>query len=109
EALDDLRSRAYVPFTGDRLMLRVVGRQPLFSLCAVENAVDAIRHALSPSVAAGVYNVADAVAYGQDEVRSTIAAIDRVSLAMPIPRTLASTTIRAISTFLPHGDSLRAM
>jgi nucleoside-diphosphate-sugar epimerase len=110
ELLADLRVRAYVPFSGNRLLLRVIGPQPAFSLCSVENAVDAVRHALNGGVPPGVYNIADSREYPQAEVRETIASIDGARPALPIPTALATVSIRVASSVLPGGvrDAVRA-
>jgi nucleoside-diphosphate-sugar epimerase len=108
--LADLRVRAYVPFTGGRLLLRIVGAQPAFSLCSVENAADAVRYALGGTVPAGVYNIADRCEYPQEEVRQTIASIDGVRPALPIPAALATASVRLVTSVVPGGirDAVRA-
>ncbi len=110
EFLADVRVRAYVPLTGNRLLLRIAGPQPAFSLCHVENAVAAVRHALGDGCPAGVYNVADARAYSQAEVRETIASIDGARLAVPVPVAPLDVAVRLLSSVLParSRDSVRA-
>jgi UDP-glucose 4-epimerase len=110
EFLADLRARAYVPFTGTGLFLRIVGRQPAFSLCAVENAVEAVQYAIASPLAAGVYNVADAEPYSQVALRHTIASIDGTRTTMPVPRVLVSAPIHLASHVLPKraGAALRS-
>jgi len=99
EWLLDVRKRAYLP--GTRVLLRVAGRPPRFSLCAVENAVEAVRAALDGTLPAGVYNVADAAPYTQGEVSETVGRLDGVSRAVTLPRALARVPLRGASAILP--------
>jgi UDP-glucose 4-epimerase len=110
EFLADVRARAYLPFTGNRVLLRAAGRQPAFSLCHVENAVGAVRHALRGGLPSGVYNVADTRPYSQIELRETIASIDGTRRALPVPVAPAAWALRACSSVLPPlaRDALRA-
>jgi len=101
EFLEDLRSRAYVPFTGNRVLLRIAGRQPDFSLCSIANAIDAVHFALEGSLASGVYNVADAEPYGQVAIRETVASIDGSRPTLAIPERLVSGTVRIASQLAP--------
>jgi nucleoside-diphosphate-sugar epimerase len=80
----DVRKRAYVPGTGGRVLLRVAGRQPAYSLCAVENAVQALRMAAEGTLGHGAWNVADAAPYAQREVSRVIGALDGRRLAAPV-------------------------
>lgn len=85
----DVRKRAYVPGMGGRVLLRVPGRAPRYSLCAVGNAVAAARLALGEGCAPGAYNVTDGEPYAQDEVARVIGALEGVSRRVAVPRALA--------------------
>ncbi|HEX5872803.1 MAG TPA: NAD(P)-dependent oxidoreductase [Longimicrobium sp.] len=87
--LVDVRKRAYVPGMGGRALLRVPGRPPRYSLCAVRNAVDAVRLALGEGFAPGACNVTDGAPYLQDEVARVIGAVEGVSRRIAVPRALA--------------------
>lgn len=99
----DVRKRAYLPGSGNRILLRVAGRPPRFSLCAVENAVEAVRSALAGRLAPGVYNVADEAAYTQGEVSEVVGRLDGVTRRLALPRTLARWPLRGVAALLPHA------
>lgn len=98
----NVRKRAYVPATGDRVLLRVPGRPPRYSLCAVEHAVQAVRLAIG-DLAPGPYNVSDGAPYAQDEVARVVGALDGVSRGVSIPRALARLALWNGAAALPAG------
>jgi nucleoside-diphosphate-sugar epimerase len=100
--LPDVRKRAYVPGMGGRVLLRVPRRPPRYSLCAVQNAVAAVRLALGDGLAPGAYNVTDGEPYAQDEVARVIGAVDGVSKRMSIPRPLARLALWNAAGALPE-------
>jgi nucleoside-diphosphate-sugar epimerase len=100
--LPDVRKRAYVPGRTGKVLLRVPGRAPRYSLCAVQNAVQAVRLALSDGFAPGPYNVTDGEPYAQDEVARVIGAVDGVSRRMAIPRALAKLALWSVPAALPE-------
>lgn len=97
----NVRKRAYVPGTGDRVLLRVPGRPPRFSLCAAANAVQAVRLALAGGLPPGPCNVTDGEPYAQDEVARVIGALDGVSRSVSIPRPLARLALWDAAAALP--------
>lgn len=99
--LVDVRKRAYVPGRSGKVLLRVPGRPPRYSLCAVQNAVQAVRAALGDGFAPGAYNVTDGEPYTQDEVARVIGAIDGVSRRVSIPRPLARLALWNAPALLP--------
>lgn len=101
EFLLNVRKRAYVPGTGDRVLLRVPGRPPRHSLCAVANAVDAVRLALRGGLPPGPCNVTDGEPYAQDELARVVGALDGASRAVSIPRPLARLALWDAAAALP--------
>lgn len=99
--LRDLRSRACVPFTGGRFLLKVVGSEREFSLCGAENAVDVVLFALRSDIEAGVYNVADARPYSERELLDVVGELDGVRITLPVPKALFWFPVWAGSAFLP--------
>lgn len=100
--LPDVRKRAYVPGRTGKVLLRVPGRPPRYSLCAVQNAVQAVRLALSDALAPGPYNVTDGEPYAQDEVARVIGAVDGVSRRVAVPRALAKLALWDVPGALPE-------
>jgi nucleoside-diphosphate-sugar epimerase len=100
--LPDVRKRAYVPGMGGRVLLRVPGRPPRYSLCAVQNAIVAVRLALGETLAPGAYNVTDGEPYAQDEVARVIGAVDGVSKRASIPRPLVRLALWNAAAALPE-------
>ena len=100
--LVDVRKRAYVPGLAGKALLRVPGRAPRYSLCAVWNAVDAVRAALGEDFAPGAYNVTDGEPYTQDEVARVVGAIEGVSRRVPIPRAVARLALWNAAGVLPE-------
>lgn len=98
----DVRKRAYVPGMAGKVLLRVPGRTPRYSLCAVRNAVDAVRLALGDDLAPGAYNVTDGEPYGQDEVARVIGALEGVSRRVAVPRALARLALWNAAGALPE-------
>ncbi|WP_420129545.1 NAD-dependent epimerase/dehydratase family protein [Longimicrobium sp.] len=96
----NVRKRAYVPGTGDRVLLRVPGRPPRHSLCAVANAVDAVRLALG-GLPPGAWNVTDGAPYAQDELARVVGALDGVSRGASVPRPLARLALWDAAAALP--------
>lgn len=107
EWLLDLRKRAYVPGTGNRLLLRIPGEQPKYALCAVQNAVQAVRLAVEGRLPAGTYNVADARPYEQREVAAVLGELDDVSRSLPLPRRFFGMSVGAAMTLLPGAQGER--
>lgn len=101
--LVDVRKRAYVPGMGGRVLLRVPGRAPRYSLCAVDNVVQAVRLALGDGLAPGPYNVTDGEPYAQDEVARVVGAVEGVSRRVPVPRTLARLALWNGAAALPSA------
>ena len=101
DLLLNVRKRAYLPGTGDRVLLRVPGRPPRHSLCAVANAVEAVRLALGDGLPPGPCNVTDGEPYPQDELVRVIGALDGVARALPIPRPLARLALWDAAAALP--------
>jgi nucleoside-diphosphate-sugar epimerase len=110
EALDDVRVRAYVPGTSNRLLLGIAGAEPVFSLCAVQNAASAALHALTGGLSAGAYNVADVNVYRQADVRRAVASVDDIRWTMHVSAGLVGRVIRVLSAAAPFGlrDTLQA-
>lgn len=100
--LVDVRKRAYVPGRGGRVLLRVPGRPPRYSLCAVRNASQAVRMAVEGRLAPGAYNVTDGEPYAQDEVARVIGGIDGVARRVSIPRPLARLALWNAAAALPE-------
>ena len=85
DRLTDVRKRAYVPLTGNRVLLHIAGDSPRYSFCSVENAADALFMAATGALRPGVYNIADPIVYRQPEVARLLSEVDghtgpRVSL-----------------------------
>lgn len=99
--LVDVRKRAYVPGLAGRALLRVPGRPPRYSLCAVDNAVEAVRLALGGGLSPGAWNVTDGEPYRQDEVARVIGAVEGVSRGVSIPRNLARLALWDAAAALP--------
>lgn len=99
--LVDVRKRAYLPGSGNRLLMRVGGRPPRFSLCAAENAVEAVRAGLAGTLPPGVYNVADEPPYTQDEVSELIGTLDGARPRVTVHRALARLPLRCAAAVLP--------
>lgn len=97
----DVRKRAYVPGTGGRLVLRVPGRQPEYSLCAIEHAVEAITMAVEGRLAPGAWNVADERPYTQREVAGSLALVDGRKPALPVPRGVLRAVVGAAGGIAP--------
>jgi nucleoside-diphosphate-sugar epimerase len=89
EWLLDVRKRAYVPGLGGKLLLEVPGRQPSYSLCAVQHAAEAVSFAIEGRLSGNVYNVADSEPYTQREIRELIGLIDGVRRTARVPRAVA--------------------
>jgi nucleoside-diphosphate-sugar epimerase len=89
EWLLDVRKRAYLPGFNGKLLLEVPGRQPSYSLCAVQHAAEAVSFAIEGRLAEHVYNVADSEPYSQREIRELIGVIDGVRRTVRVPRTVA--------------------
>jgi nucleoside-diphosphate-sugar epimerase len=100
--LPDVRKRAYVPGLGGRVLLRVPGRAPRYSLCAVQNAVDAVHRALGKGLEPGTYNVTDGDPYTQDEVARVVGAVDGVSHRASVPRPLARLALWDAAGLIPE-------
>jgi nucleoside-diphosphate-sugar epimerase len=100
EWLLNVRKRAYVPFTGERVLLRVLGEQPKYSLCAIQHAVSAVMMGTQGRLASGAYNVADGEPYLQSDVGATIGALDDVSLTLPLVRQSVRIPLAALSPFV---------
>jgi nucleoside-diphosphate-sugar epimerase len=98
--LVDMRKRAYVPGTGGRVLLRVPGRQPAYSLCAVQNAADALVLAAEGGLSSGAWNVSDGAPYPQREVSSVIGTLDGRSLAAPVLPGLVGLAVSAAGAVL---------
>ncbi|HVG46319.1 MAG TPA: NAD(P)-dependent oxidoreductase, partial [Longimicrobium sp.] len=81
-----VRKRVYVPGSGGRLLLRVPGRQPRFSLCAVVHTCDAVELALRGALPPGAYNVSDGEPYLQCEVAAAMDRDDGRRLRVVLPR-----------------------
>lgn len=101
--LMDVRKRAYVPGTGGRVLLRVAGRQPAYSLCAVENAVEALRMAAEGELGGGAWNVADAAPYPQREVADVVGRLEGRRLAVPVPPAAVGAAVKAAGAVLGRG------
>jgi nucleoside-diphosphate-sugar epimerase len=97
----NVRKRAYVPGTGDRVLLRVPGRPPRHSLCAVANAVDAVRIALGGGLPPGPCNATDGEPYAQNELARVVGALDGVSRGVSIPRPVARLALWNAAGALP--------
>jgi UDP-glucose 4-epimerase len=111
EWLFNVRRRAYLPGLARRMLFRVPGRQPRYSLCSVEHAVAVTRMALDPgSVPAGVYNVSDGEPYTQAEVAAIVGHLDGVSHALPVPRPVVAIPVAVGERVLPArlGTRLRS-
>lgn len=108
--LRNLRARACVPGTAGRLLLRVAGRQPRYSLCAVENAVAATEMAVEGRLEPGVYNVADCQPYTHHDVANAVGAVDGTRLSVPVPRWGARAALLAAAALLPgeRGELVRS-
>ncbi len=106
EWLVDLRKRAYVPFTGQRVLLEVVGSQPKHSLCVLEHTSSAVLLGVRGRLPAGAYNVSDGDPYTQHEIASVVGALDGTSRSLPVPRTSVRAALRMISPAIT--SSLRA-
>lgn len=108
EWLVDVRKRAYVPATGGRILLRITGASPVYSLCSVQNVVDAVVEALGGSVQPGCYNVADAVQYRQPEVARIIGIVDGVRASIPIRRSVGTLASRLSGAVPGVGSAIRS-
>lgn len=108
--LNDLRARAYVPGMSGRVLLRITGAQPHYGLCAVENAVDAVRHLLQLPAVSSVFNVADREPCAQDTIRRIIGAADRRRACIAVPAGAAGRAIAFGTALLPRpfAESIRA-
>lgn len=110
EWLLDVRKRAYLPGTGNRVLLRVAGRPPRFSLCAVDNAVAAVLAGLDGRFPPGVFNVADPVPYTQAEVSDVVGRLDGASRRVVLPRAAAKVPLGVAAALLPgeRGAAVRS-
>jgi nucleoside-diphosphate-sugar epimerase len=101
ERLDDVRKRAYLPMTGNRVQLRLGADAPLYSLCAVSCAAEAVVAAATMSLPAGTYNVSDPRPYAQAEVARVIAAVDGRRPALHMRAAVLGAILGASSRLLP--------
>lgn len=110
EFLLNVRKRAYLPGFGQRVLVSVRGRQPLYSFCAIQHTVQAVRMGIDGRLASGPYNVADAEPYEQHEVADIVGTLDGVRLRVPLPAMpairMANLARRALSTRI--GNALVA-
>lgn len=97
----NVRKRAYVPGTGDRVLLRVPGRPPRHSLCAVANVVEAVRLALGGGLPPGPCNATDGEPYAQHELARVVGTLDGVSRGVSIPRRVARLALWDAAAALP--------
>lgn len=97
----DVRKRAYVPGTGNRLLLRVRGGRPAYSLCAVENAAAAIVLAVEGALEPGAYNAADPAPYPQARVAHVVGLLDGVRRGVPLPAWAVRVPIRVAGAAAP--------
>lgn len=104
--LVDLRKRTYVPLMGQRFLLRVLGKQPRHSLCALEHTAGAVLLGVRGRLTAGAYNVSDGEPYTQHEIASVVGALDGISLCLPVPRAWVRGALMVISPAIT--SSLRA-
>lgn len=81
----NVRKRAYIPGMERRVLLAIVGEQPRYSFCSIETAIAAFRLAIDGRLPHGTYNVADAQAYTQRDVRAVVGTLDRVRMSVPLP------------------------
>jgi nucleoside-diphosphate-sugar epimerase len=102
ERLDDIRKRAYLPMTGNRVQLHLNGDAPSYSLCALESAAEAVVAAATLSLAAGTYNVADERAYPQPEVASIITGMDGHRPAVRVRARTLKRIVAGGALLLPH-------
>ena len=102
EWLLDVRKRAYLPGSGGRVLLRVPGMQPRYSLCAVAHATAAVRLALGGGLPSAAYNVTDGEPYSQDEVARVIGQRDGVRRSATLPRALARAALWSAPGLLPR-------
>jgi nucleoside-diphosphate-sugar epimerase len=105
EWLLDVRKRAYVPGTGGRFLLRVAGARPEYSLCAVQNAAQALACAASGALPPAAYNVADAAVYSQAEVADAVGRADAVRRTLTVPAWAVRLPLRAAAGVLPRSVS----
>lgn len=101
EWLLDVRKRAYIPLLSGRALLHVPGRQPEYSLCAIEHVLEAVTFAVQGGVPSGVYNVSDGAPYQQAEVASVIGGMDGVHRRVSVPRALVRWPVYGISALAP--------
>lgn len=101
EWLLNVRNRAYIPGLERRVLLAIIGRQPLYSFCAIQNAVRAVRMAIESDFAPGLYNVADDTPFPQREVRAIVGDHDGARLVMPVPAPLMLFAARVGAMLLP--------
>lgn len=96
----NLRKRACVPGTGGRVRLRVLGPQPLYSICHVDHVSEAVRMGLA-ELPAGVYNVADEAPVPQREVARVVGTLDGVRATLPVHPAWVGLPIAAAAPLLP--------
>lgn len=101
EWLLNVRNRAYIPGLERRVLLAIIGRQPFYSFCAIQNAVRAIRMAIDSDFAPGLYNVADDTPFPQRDVRAIVGDHDGARLVMPVPAPLMLFASRIGAKLLP--------
>jgi UDP-glucose 4-epimerase len=101
EWLLNVRNRAYIPGLERRVLLTIIGRQPYYSFCAIQNAVRAVRMGIDPDFSPGLYNVADDKPFSQREVRSIVGDHDGARLVLPVPASLMLFAARVGAKLLP--------
>lgn len=100
----NVRKRAYLPGVRPRTLLLARGSAaPRYSLCAVQNVVEALAMAVAGRLPAGTYNVADGEAYPQAEVARIVGACDGVRLRIALPAGAVLRAAELLSAPLPAG------
>jgi nucleoside-diphosphate-sugar epimerase len=103
----NVRKRAYLPGTGNRVLLHLIGEPPAYSFCSVANAAAAAVALSAGGLAHGIYNLADPQTYPQPVVRAVIGELDGIRATLPFPAPVGR-SFRHLQRLLPAKIGTRA-